>query len=83
MTVSVLMPPFYHDISPYNYEVLQLVVSKWRQICENAIPEFIEPDSNLEHAISTGFQELEKNENLLNFLVTYKVRSLKQLFLLL
>jgi hypothetical protein len=55
-------------------------VSKWRQICENAIPEFIEPDSNLEHAISTGFQELEKNENLLNFLVTYKVRSPKQLF---
>ena len=69
------MPPFFGDISPYNYEVLQLVVAKWRQICESAIPEYIEPDSQQEHAISTGFLQLEKTENILNFLVNYKVSS--------
>ena len=71
LTVKLFVPPFFDDISPYNYEVLQLVISKWRQICEAAIPE--ELDTQMEQLLSAGFQEIEKTESILNFLVGYKV----------
>ena len=64
-------PPFLDEISPYNYEVLQLIVSKWRQMCEAAAPNEVNPD--VQRILIAGFQELEKMENILNFLMTYKV----------
>jgi hypothetical protein len=72
--LSALMPPFFSDISPYNYEVLQTVVAKWRQFCESSIPECIEPESQQERTIAAGLLQLERTENILNFLVHYKVR---------
>ena len=71
------MPPFFDDISPYSYEVLQMVISKWKLICEAAIPE--ELDAEMEQVLSLGFQEIEKMENILDFLVGYKV-CFQQLF---
>ena len=68
-----MMPPFFDNISTYNYEVLQLMVAKWRQISESNIPNYIEPDSKLEKDITTVFLQLQKTENFLKFLVNYKV----------
>jgi hypothetical protein len=45
-----------------------------REICDEAIRKVLEPERK--EALFAGFQELERIENFLNFLLSYKVSSL-------